>query len=127
MARKGGSGGNRRSGGGRRSGGASRKGGRSGMQRQMRRGMRADGKSPQGKMQKVTKSGSNMKNIKLGAALAVTKSFGTGGYHSGEGGFGADEESHIEQEMAYMSVYDQMFEAECDQIHQNLELLSIEG
>lgn len=126
MARKGGSGGNRRSG-GRRSGGASRKGGRSGMQRQMRRGMRAGVKGPQGKTPQVKKGGSNMKNIKLGAALAVTKGFGTGSYHEGEGCFGANEESQVEQEMAYMSVYDQMLEDECDQIHQHLELLSIEG
>ncbi|XP_045180122.1 innexin unc-9-like isoform X1 [Mercenaria mercenaria] len=128
MARKGG-GGARRSG-GRRSGGAGRKG-RSGMRRQMRRGMRnmRMGKGMQGKAPKMKKSGSGMNNIKLGAAMAATRGFGTAGYHqgTGQGGFGANEESAVEQEMAYMSVYDQMLDDEGDQVQQHLEILSQEG
>lgn len=129
MARKGGGGGGRRSG-GRKAGGGARKG-RQGMRRQMRRGMRnmRMGKGPQGKAPKVKKSGSGLNNIKLGAAMAATKGFGTSGYSqgAGQGGFGANEETAVEQEMAYMSVYDQMLDDEGDQVQQQLELLSIEG
>lgn len=132
MARKGG-GGNRRSGGGNRKSGGNRKG-RQGMRRNMRRGMRnkfnrMGAKGAQQKTHKSHKSsGSGMSNIKMAAAMATAKGFATSGYHqSGAGGFGENEESHIEQEMAHMSVYDQMYDDEGDQVQQHLELLSIEG
>jgi hypothetical protein len=92
------------------------------------RNMRA-GKGVPGKAPKMKKSGSGMANIKLGAAMGATRGFGTSGYHqgAGQGGFGANEESAVEQEMAYMSVYDQMLDDEGDQVQQHLELLSQEG
>ncbi|WAR09804.1 UNC7-like protein [Mya arenaria] len=106
--------------------------GRQGMRRQMRKGMRhrlgankgSAGKAPQSKS---TKSSHAMNSIKVSAAMAMTGS-AMASRHSGHGGagFGADEETHIEQEMAYMPLYDQM-DNDDDTLQHHLDILSIEG
>ena len=130
MARKGGSGG-RRSGGNRKSGskGAAKKNRQGGMRRNMRKGMRQFDRK--GAVQKNRHQGhgvgSKMSNLKLGAAMATTAGAMSGRHGGvGQGGFGANEESQVEQELAYMSVYDHM-DDDGDTLQHHLDILSIEG
>lgn len=132
MARKGGSGGARRSGG--RKGGGSRghRAGGAAAKRNMRRGMRQMRGGQRGHMQqqkthKPPVSGSsNMANLKMAAGMAMSRGFHSAHHAAGQGGFGADEPTALEAEMAYMSVYDQN-DDNGDALQHHLELLSIEG
>lgn len=132
MARKGGSGGGRRSGGHKKST-SKAKHGRQNMRRNMRKGMRqfnrfganrgGIGKNQMG----AKKGGSKMNNFKIGAAMATTGSLMASRHQGhGSGGFGANEESQVEQELAYMSVYDHM-DDDGDALQHHLDILSIEG
>lgn len=132
MARKGGSGGGRRSGGHKKSHAA--KHGRQNMRRQMRKGMRqfnrmgAKGGNVTKNQKSSRKSSTLMNNFKVSAAMATTATAMSSRHHGvGQGGFGANEETQIEQEMAYMSVYDQMDNDPDEFLQHHLDLLSIEG
>ncbi|KAH3750915.1 hypothetical protein DPMN_185453 [Dreissena polymorpha] len=135
MARKSGGGGNRRSGG--RKGGHKAKvarQGRQGMRRQMRKGMRnrlgAKGRAAASNAPRPSskKPSSSINALKVSAAMALAQKAAMTSRSSapGQSGFGADEESHIEQELAYMSIYDQM-DNDDDTLQHHLDILSIEG
>lgn len=73
------------------------------------------------------KMGPRLNNYKLGAAMAMTAgSMASRHKGVGSGGFGENEESQIEQELAYMSVYDHM-DDDGDALQHHLDILSIEG
>ena len=140
MARKGGGGGGaRRSGGNRRSGGhrKARAHRQQGMRRNMRRGMQLRGArmartaaAQKSSMPKISTSSGNSTgmNLKLATLMGGAGGFKSGGHAGGSasGGFGEGQESHVEAEMAYMPIYDQMDDG-TDQIQHHLELLSLEG